>query len=66
MGMKLTSDMLTTIAATVNSIEEAQLDVKVVRVLGHDVHLQRTEDQREGATYYVVGISNNGGTGATR
>lgn len=55
--MKLTSGDLREIADTVDKIREAGLKVLEVEVRGHKILLGRTDSQREGLEYYVLGAT---------
>lgn len=63
MSMKLTSADLRKIAETVDKIQEIDLNVRQVQVAGHTVIIKRTDDQRNGTSYLVQGITDKEPTG---
>jgi hypothetical protein len=57
MSMQLTKAHLQQIISTIEALEKIPGEVKTVVVMGHDVHLKRVEDQRDGGHYLVQGIT---------
>ncbi len=53
MGADLTTADLRVIADKVDKLDELDLDVAVLRVSGHDVHLRRLK----GARSHIIGIT---------
>ncbi len=59
MTMQLTPDDLTQVASKVKELAAiGGIDVRQIKVNGHVVFLKRETNQKDGDTYYIVGISN--------
>lgn len=54
--MRLTTTTLLAIANHVAALERSGVLAHEIVVHGHRVSLERTDDQRDGVTYYVTGI----------
>ena len=55
--LRLSANQLRRIADGVEQLEETGIDVREFRVDGMVVSLDRTDDQREGTSFYVTGIT---------
>lgn len=56
-AVRLTSTDLRLLADKLEALEDADVDVTELRVGETVVHVESTTDQREGLTYYVIGVS---------
>lgn len=57
MTMKLSVAALEDIVKSVRKLQEVGLDVTQLRVGEHMIWLQSTDDQREGRSYVIIGIT---------
>lgn len=67
MSMRMTAGDLEKVIEVLKSLEAVPASIKQVEVSGHEVILERFEDQRNGVSYVVRGITDKrSGTPAYR